>query len=126
MTFASLFPGSPAPRGGFGSRIGRWMAARWNINLLLAVISIGSILFAWEFARPLGIPGISNLPPPSEVVASSAKLLTSKRYWDGWDLSVRRIASGFILAQIIGVPVGLMLAMSRTSFDTFFPVVEIL
>ena len=33
---------------------------------------------------------------------------------------------GFLLAQIVGVPLGLMMAMHRASFDTTFPIVEIL
>lgn len=113
-------------RPALGVRVRRWLAARWNINLLLAMISIGSILLLWQFARPLGIPSLSQLPPPTEVVASSARLLRSRLYWDGWQLSIGRILSGFLIAQIIGVPIGLMMAMHRASFDTFFPVVEIL
>jgi NitT/TauT family transport system permease protein len=109
-----------------GNRIRLWLAARWNLNLLLAAISVGSILSLWEFARPLGIPALSNLPPPTEVIASSAKLLGSRLYWDGWQLSVERIISGFLIAQLVGIPIGLMMAMHRTSFDIFFPVVEIL
>jgi NitT/TauT family transport system permease protein len=80
----------------------------------------------WEFARPLGIPAISNLPPPTEVIQTSASLLTSQLYWEGWALSLRRITSGFLLAQIVGIPLGLMMAMHRASFDTIFPIVEIL
>jgi hypothetical protein len=33
---------------------------------------------------------------------------------------VRRIASGFLLAQIIGVPTGLFMAIHRASFETAF------
>jgi NitT/TauT family transport system permease protein len=39
---------------------------------------------------------------------------------------LRRITSGFLLAQIVGIPLGLMMAMHRASFDTMFPIVEIL
>jgi NitT/TauT family transport system permease protein len=109
-----------------GHRLRRWLAARWNLNLLLGSISIGTLVLCWEYARPLGIPGVSNLPPLSEVIRASAKLLTSQLYWDGWGLSLQRITSGFLLAQIVGIPLGLMMAMHRTSFDTMFPIVEIL
>lgn len=37
-----------------------------------------------------------------------------------------RITSGFLIAQIVGIPLGLMMAMHRGFFDTTFPVVEIL
>lgn len=107
-------------------RLRRWLASFWSLNLLLGALSIGSLLFLWEFARPLGIPAVSNLPPPTDVIKASIGLLTSNLYWEGWVLSLQRITSGFILAQIVGVPLGLMMAMHRNAFDTMFPVVEIL
>ena len=108
------------------ARLRRWIVSHWNLNLLLGVISIGTLSLLWEFARPLGIPALSNLPPPTEVIRTSANLLTSNLYWEGWALSLRRITSGFLLAQIVGIPLGLMMAMHRASFDTLFPIVEIL
>jgi NitT/TauT family transport system permease protein len=109
-----------------GTRLRRWIASHWNLNLLLGVVSIGTLTLLWEFSRPLGIPALSNLPPPTEVIRTSANLLTSNLYWEGWALSLRRITSGFLLAQIVGIPLGLMMAMHRASFDTMFPIVEIL
>jgi NitT/TauT family transport system permease protein len=107
-------------------RLRRWIAGYWNLNLLLGVISIGSIGLLWEFAEPLGIPAIRNVPPPTEVVRASADLLASSLYWDGWLLSLRRITTGFVIAQIVGIPLGLLMAMHRASFDTAFPIIEIL
>lgn len=107
-------------------RIRRWLASLWSLNLILGAVSIGTLLFLWEFGQPLGIPGLSNLPPPTAVIKASASLLTSNLYWEGWVLSLQRITAGFILAQIVGVPLGLLMAMHRNAFDTMFPVVEIL
>jgi NitT/TauT family transport system permease protein len=112
----------PTRRGG----VARWISHSLRLELLLGVISIGAIGLLWEFARPLGIPVFSNLPPLSEIIQTSKQLLASDQYWDGWALSVRRITLGFLLAQIIGVPIGLFMAMHRTSFETAFPIVEIL
>jgi NitT/TauT family transport system permease protein len=108
------------------ARVRRWFASWWNLNLLLGLISIGSLGLLWEFARPLGIPALSSVPPPSEVVRASASLLGSRLYWDGWLLSVQRITLGFLAAQIVGIPLGLIMAMHRNAFDTMFPIVEIL
>jgi NitT/TauT family transport system permease protein len=108
------------------ARFRRWVASWWNLNLLLGVISIGTLVLLWEFAQPLGIPALSSVPPPSEVIRASKSLLTSKLYWDGWMLSLQRITLGFLAAQIVGIPLGLMMAMHRNAFDTMFPIVEIL
>lgn len=110
----------------FGVRARRRLAGYWNLNLLLGGLSICSLGLLWEFARPLGLPAIGNLPPPSEVVRASTRLLASDLYWNGWLLSLSRITSGFLIAQIVGIPLGLMMAMHRGFFDTTFPVVEIL
>lgn len=107
-------------------RAAEWIRKRLNMNLFLGFISLGSFALIWEFARPLGIPLISNIPPISEVVIASKKLLLSNLYWEGWMLSVRRITLGFLIAQLVGIPLGLMMAMHRASFDTVFPIVEIL
>lgn len=103
-----------------------WVRKYFNLNFFLGLFSITFCALAWEFAQPLGIPMLSNLPPITEVMATSQKLLTSSLYWEGWMLSVQRITMGFILAQIVGVPIGLIMAMNRTAFDTTFPIVEIL
>jgi NitT/TauT family transport system permease protein len=109
-----------------GARFRRWLASWWNLNLLLGLISIGSLGLLWEFARPLGVPALSSVPPPSEVIRASASLLGSRLYWDGWMLSVQRITLGFLAAQIVGIPLGLIMAMHRNAFDSMFPIVEIL
>ena len=120
MTSAEITVSRSAP---FGRRLVRYLT---TLELWLGILSIGTIGLLWEFARPLGIPVLSNLPPLTEIVQTSDKLLRSNLYWDGWLLSIRRITSGFLLAQLVGVPIGLMLALHRASFETTFPIVEIL
>jgi sulfonate transport system permease protein len=112
----------PRPVIPFWQRLRRY----FSIELFLGACSLFTIALLWEFARPLGIPVLSNLPPISEIVQTSQQLLRSNLYWDGWLLSVKRITAGFLLAQVVGVPIGLLLALHRTSFETTFPVVEIL
>jgi NitT/TauT family transport system permease protein len=103
-----------------------WIGKRLSLEWALAAISITSLTLLWQFAQPLGIPGVDGVPPPTEVIRSSAKLIHSSQYWDAWGLSLRRVALGFLAAQIIGVPLGLGLAMNRNALDTISPVVEIL
>jgi NitT/TauT family transport system permease protein len=97
-----------------------------GLELILGVLSIGTIAFLWEFARPLGIPVLRNLPSISEIVRGSKDLFESNLYWTGWALSLERITAGFLLAQLLGIPIGLAMAMHRATLETTFPVVEIL
>lgn len=107
-------------------RLWRWVKERWNLNLLLGTCSLLTLALVWEFAQPLGIPGLQNLPPISAVVRSAEDLLVSEQYWSGWYLSFRRILLGFLIAQVVGIPLGLVMAMNRFSFGTIFPIIEIL
>lgn len=103
-----------------------WFRDLWGMNLLLGLCSIASISIIWEFAKPLGIPGVGNLPPPSAVLFATRDLLVAEQYWNGWLYSFQRIGIGFAIAQVIGVPLGLVMAISRFSFGAMFPVIEIL
>lgn len=107
-------------------RFVKWLKSLWSLNLLLGVLSLGTIVFIWEFAEPLGIPGIKYVPAPSKVIIAAADLLTAEQYWTGWRLSFQRIGYGFVLAQLVGIPLGLTMAINRFSFGTIFPVIEIL
>ncbi len=109
-----------------GFRLQRWLKNLWSLNLLLGVCSLSAIVFIWEFADPLGIPGIKNMPPPSSVIKAANDLLIAEQYWNGWRLSFQRIGAGFLIAQLIGIPLGLVMAMNRFSFGTIFPIIEIL
>ena len=124
MAGSTRLQGPPPPAFALGAA--RWLRKRWSLEWTLAIVSVGALTLLWEFARPLGLSGVDGVPPPSEVLRASTKLITSVRYWDAWGLSLRRVAFGFLAAQIIGVPLGLALAMNRTALDTVFPVVEIL
>lgn len=108
------------------SRFRRWIKRTDFTNWYLGTISIVFVALLWEFADLLRIPGLRNVPPPTEVVVSAQELLLSPLYWEGWLRSLERIFTGFIIAQIVGIPIGLAMAVSRTSHDLAFPIMEML
>lgn len=97
-----------------------------HFDLVVGAITLIAFFLAWQFARPLGIPGLKAIEPPTTVLAASWSLLSSSTFWIACYKSVLRILAGFALAQIIGVPIGLMMATNRMAFHTIFPVTEIL
>ena len=109
-----------------GYRFARWLKSLWGLNLALGVISVSTLALMWQFAGPLGIPGLKDVPPPSAVVVAATDLLVSEQYWTGWLKSFQRIGIGFVIAQLIGIPLGLAMAISRGAFGTIFPIIEIL
>lgn len=104
----------------------RWLADRWNLNLLLGTVSVGGIALVWQFARVLHVPGLSTLPSITDIIHTARNFLTSAQYLHGWFLSGERITLGFVVAQIVGIPLGLAMAMSRKTLYITFPIVEIL
>jgi len=97
-----------------------------HFNLLIGTISVGGTLLLWQYARALGIPGLAFVDPPTAIIAASADLLQSATFWTACYKSFIRISIGFLLAQLIGIPLGLLMAANRFAFNTVFPITEIL
>jgi NitT/TauT family transport system permease protein len=95
-----------------------------HASFMVGSLTILLLGLAWEFARPLGLPGLSRLPAPTAIVAASAELLHSPMFWEACYKSTLRIISGFCLAQIVGIPLGFIMATNRTIFNSAFPVAE--
>ncbi len=109
--------------------------------VFLALWEIGSLSKVWikwdtfEWLRdvltafglkPIYLPWIGAVPAPTEVLHAWLVVLYDPGYWQSWYMSLFRVMSGFIAAMIIGIPFGLLLAVSRTAFGIGFPVFEVL
>lgn len=106
--------------------------AKSHVALRRGVISITAFVLLWEVVsrmhgwtgfRP---PGIGNLPAPTAVLHSWMSVLTDVGYWQSWMLSLGRVFGGFAAALLLGVPLGLFLAMSRVFNGIAFPVFELI
>lgn len=89
------------------------------------VAIIVSVIF-WEFCARFEVPIIGMIPAPSSVFSSLIEQLQDPAYWECWVVSYDRVISGFIIAQIIGIPLGLVMGLSRHLRDLSFPTLEIL
>jgi NitT/TauT family transport system permease protein len=99
---------------------------------LRAVISVVTFLVLWELgARSnewLGyaLPWVGQIPAPTAVLAVWVGLLDDSGYWQSWYLSLFRVLAGFLAAMIVGIPLGLLMAVSMTFNNITFPTFEIL
>lgn len=96
------------------------------LSLRRGLVSVLGLLVFWEIGRRLHFPFLSAVPAPTEVLASLDKIVGNSKFWNDWISSFSRVLSGFALAQLIGIPVGLLMAMSRTLRYFWFPPLEIL
>ena len=103
-----------------------------NGSIARAVIALVVFFLLWELgARSkqwfgFVMPWIGHIPAPSAVLTVWAGLLGDVGYWQSWVMSMLRVLAGFIAAMLIGIPLGLMMAVSRTMYGIAFPSFEVL
>lgn len=106
-----------------------WIKFKKNVFSHTTYRGIGAIIIftvLWELCSRTGVPIIGNVPPPSAVLKALVQQLISKSYWLSWVDSFIRILSGFVVAQIIGIPLGLLLGVNKTAREIIYPVFEIM
>jgi NitT/TauT family transport system permease protein len=87
------------------------------------VIATAIFILFWELTSR---SGISRVPAPSAVAATFTEMMHDPGYWFSWYLTGRRVLAGFCAAMLVGIPLGLGMAVSRTFYGTAFPVFEVL
>jgi len=90
------------------------------------IVAIIVTVIFWELCSRFEVPIIGMIPAPSSVFSSLVEQLQDPAYWECWVVSYDRVLSGFIIAQIIGIPLGLIMGLSRHLRDLSFPTLEIL
>lgn len=101
-------------------------------SLWRGLTAIGIFLLIWEFGSRFDdwtgvlLPVFGLLPAPTEVAVAWVEVLPEPGYWESWYQSFKRVLAGFLMAQLIGIPFGLALAVNRYFRDIFFPPFEIL
>jgi len=93
----------------------KWEAFAWLREL--------NTLIGW---RQVSLPWIGAVPAPTEVLQAWIGVLGDVGYWHSWYMSFFRVMGGFIAAMLIGIPFGLLLAVSRTAYNIGFPSFEVL
>ena len=91
--------------------------------LFIGVWQVGTSLDEWT---GVSLPIVAQLPSPSSVLSAFGPLVQTHGFWSSAYLSFVRVFWGFIAAMVVGIPFGLLMAVSRTAKSICFPVFEIL
>jgi NitT/TauT family transport system permease protein len=100
--------------------------------MLRGIFAIVVFVLLWEIgARSeqwfgYRLPFLGLVPPPSDVATSWGGLIGDPSYWQSWYMSFLRVFGGFMAAVVIGIPVGLFMAVNKTFYGMAFPSFEIL
>lgn len=107
------------------------MVSKYSNAVLLPLLLFGVVIAIWS-AISAQIPGF---PPPSEVWSELLVVLSDPFYNNGagdqgialqLGNSLARVFGGFALAIAVGVPVGLLIGMSKSAYTAFNPYIQIL
>ncbi|MBA0053397.1 ABC transporter permease [Streptomyces sp. AJS327] len=94
-------------------------------GLFVRVAAIVALLLLWETAPRLGLADRVFLPPFSEVALAWWELLLDGQLWEDTRASLVRSLSGFGLAVVLAVPLGLLIGWYRPLARFLNPLLEI-
>lgn len=76
-------------------------------------LALITFLIIWELLPASGIISKTFLSPPSEVFQALVKLIVSGELWVHTSISLQRAFTGFALAVITMIPLGLLMAGTK-------------
>ena len=113
-------PARNAPGG--ATRLSRLTGVNWRGALAVAAFVLG-----WELLVRLKALGFAAVPGPLESLTAFWVTYASKAsYWESSFASFRRVVAGFVLAQVLGIPLGLLLGTRERLREMMFPVLELM
>ena len=99
---------------------------RW----ILRAVSVAVCLVLWQTASTyrvnLGVVTFANVPPPTDVAAAAVALAQSSKAIAHVTSSLARVASGFVIAALLGVLIGIAVGRSARASDILLPPLELL
>ncbi|MEU1391101.1 MULTISPECIES: ABC transporter permease [unclassified Nonomuraea] len=116
---------NPAPSG--VSRKAASPAATWRLARRAGRNSAAILLLlaAWEVLPRLGVVDPVFVPPLSESLAAGADLLLTGRLPEHLEASLARSLSGFGLAIVLAIPLGLLIGWYKPVADFLTPLLEV-
>lgn len=96
------------------------------------IVAVLAFLIFWEAGSRsvswfgFAFPWISQIPPPTAVLLEMGRLMQEPSFWQSTYMSTLRVFEGFFAAMLVGIPLGLAMAVSKTFYGITFPVFELL
>ncbi|WP_330255288.1 ABC transporter permease [Nocardia sp. NBC_00565] len=87
-------------------------------------IAFALLLAIWEIAPRIGLVDEVFLPPFSVVAQAFVNLVQSGQMWEHVSTSLTRSASGFSLALVVAIPIGIGIAWYKPVADFLNPILE--
>jgi NitT/TauT family transport system permease protein len=94
-------------------------------SLSTRLVAVVTLALIWEIFPRLGVVDATFLPPLSEVLVDWWQLLRSGQLWEHAEASLVRSLSGFGLAIVITIPLGLVIGWYKPVAKLLNPLLEV-
>ena len=94
--------------------------------LAVSILSVGSGIGLWWLITATGMANPALLPGPGTVVKAFVDMALDGSIFRDIAISVARALGGFLVATVIGVPLGILVGRSRWAFAIVDPWIEML
>ena len=98
---------------------------RFNRKFVTSWIAVAVLLAAWQVLPKLGVVDRTFLPPLSDVLHAWWQLATNGDLWMDVKASMRRSLTGFAIALMAGVPLGLLIGWYPLAAELLSPLFAI-
>ena len=113
-------------RSAMSKKMERFRKSLFSVQTAKRLSGIAIFVIVWELAVRAGLPGIENISPPSAVIVEFSKFFYQEEYYLSVFGSMRRVATGYLIAAGVGVPIGLLMGMKIAFKNWTFPTFEVL
>jgi NitT/TauT family transport system permease protein len=96
-----------------------------RVKQILPALAMAAFLVAVWWAAVVETRSVI-FPTPLQVVTATVDLVRQGTLWDHIGASLFRVGAGFLLAVLVGVPLGLWMGWVNGAFTTLNPLVQIL
>jgi NitT/TauT family transport system permease protein len=98
---------------------------RFNRKFITSWIAVAVLLAAWQIAPATGLVDKTFLPPLSTVLNAWWQLAQSGDLWTDIQASMQRSLTGFGIALVFGIPLGLLIGWYPLAAELLSPVLAI-
>ena len=97
-------------------------------SLRVSMVVIGALIFVWWLVTQIGLIKPLFLPSPMGIIDAFVEVIsngfTGSSFWEHTWISTARVFGAFLLACVVGIPLGIAMGMSPLARGVFDPPIE--
>lgn len=103
----------------------RTPAQRWRLALILQRLALVGVIVAVWWLLALRVPHYI-LPGPARVWGALMQISDNGNLWQDLGITLGRVTTGFVLATLIGLPLGIIFGASKRLGEFFEPIIPVM